>query len=221
MGYLLYQLVQDFFHQQYEFGKFNPLNALHLLHSEVTPPPLRHNVSLDRFGLSTYPGPRYLHTKHRPKLTLARLGLRWVRIQVQLSKIISPIQSLKNFLKKSSQILPSSETHQISRILFFSRWLFNNFSQELDMWLGSLEGLLILSKIPRWKKFNKNSPRHSELGFSFVEFRRGNVEGADGADIFHDAGAHFRGVTWEVEVLCVPKVEDLKTHSVCWELFVL
>ena len=73
------------------------------------------------------------------------------------------------------------------------------------MWLGSLEGLLILSKIPRWKHFNTNSPSHSELGFSFVEFRRGNVEGADGADIFHDAGAHFRGVTWEVEVLCGDK----------------
>ena len=142
------------------------------------------------------------------------LGLRSVS---RCNSAKSSLQSnlWKTFLKKSSQILPSWQTHQISRILLFSSMTVQQTSpRNWIMWLGSLEALLILSKVPRWKKFNKNSPRHSELGFSFVEFRRGNVEGADGADIFHDAGAHFRGVTWEVEVLCVRKVEDLKIHSV-------
>ena len=71
--------------------------------------------------------------KHPPKFTLARLGLRWARLQVQLSKIISPIQSLKNLLKKvipNFTLLGNTPNFQDTFIQFDD--CSTNLSQELD-----------------------------------------------------------------------------------------
>ena len=118
--------MQGFFHQQYEYGKFNPLNALHLLHSEVTPPPLRHNVSLDRFGLSTYPEPRYLHTK-----TPTEVHPRKIRTSVgpspgatQQNHLSNPIIE-KLFKKSHTKFYPPGKLTKFPGYFYSVRWLFN------------------------------------------------------------------------------------------------